>query len=78
MKLLGIEVMVNATIAKINSFSGHADADQLIRRAKGFTTLPKKIFIMHGEGKAQTALAANLKKIGIDSHIPALGETIEI
>jgi metallo-beta-lactamase family protein len=55
-RMMGIEVAVNAEIEKINGFSGHADADQLMRWAKGFATPPKKTFIMHGEGNAQTAL----------------------
>ncbi|MEI7557308.1 MAG: MBL fold metallo-hydrolase RNA specificity domain-containing protein [bacterium] len=48
-KMMGIEVDVNAKIAKIEGFSGHADSDQLMKRAKGFTKAPKKTFIIHGE-----------------------------
>lgn len=46
---MGETVAVNADIAKINGFSGHADADQLMRRAKGFSKPPRKTFIVHGE-----------------------------
>jgi len=53
---MGIEVVLNAEIEKINGFSGHADADQLMRWAGGFKNPPKKTFIMHGEGNAQIAL----------------------
>ena len=48
-KLMDMETNVNAEIAQIHGFSGHADADQLIRRAKGFDKAPKKTFIVHGE-----------------------------
>ncbi|HBB04091.1 TPA: hypothetical protein DCZ39_04315 [Patescibacteria group bacterium] len=46
---MGIEVAVNLEIEKINGFSGHADSEQLMRWAKGFTQAPKKTFIVHGE-----------------------------
>jgi metallo-beta-lactamase family protein len=77
-RMMGIEVDVNAEIEKINGFSWHADADQLMRRAKWFTRPPKKTFIVHGEWNAQTALQSNLEKIWFDCHIPAMKETIEI
>ena len=46
---MGETVTVNAAVEKINGFSGHADANQLMRRAKGFTNPPRKTFIVHGE-----------------------------
>jgi len=42
-------ITVHADIEKINGFSGHADSEQLMRRAKGFNKAPKKTFIIHGE-----------------------------
>lgn len=33
-KFMGLEVEVNCQIAKINSFSGHADAHQLLKWAQ--------------------------------------------
>ncbi len=77
-RLMGLEIPVNCDIHKINSFSWHADANQLIRWAKGFTTLPKKIFIVHGEGKAQMTLEKKLQEIGFTTHIPSLGEVVEL
>ena len=69
---MGIEVAVHADIAMIDSFSGHADKDQLRRRAKGFTTIPKMTYIVHGELPAQTALQEQLEQIGFACHIPGL------
>ena len=34
-----------------------------MRRAKGFYVPPKKTFIVHGEGNAQTTLKAKLEEI---------------
>ncbi|MFA7717534.1 MAG: MBL fold metallo-hydrolase RNA specificity domain-containing protein [Candidatus Absconditabacterales bacterium] len=77
-RMMGIEVDVHAEIEKINGFSGHADADQLMGRAKGFSKAPKKTFIVHGEGNAQTALQSNLEKIGFDCYIAEMKETVEL
>jgi len=76
--LLGMDVLVKAEIGQIHSFSGHADAKQLIQWAQGFTTKPKKVYIVHGEGAAQTTLQTNLATIGLESYIPSMGETIEL
>jgi metallo-beta-lactamase family protein len=46
---MGETVDVKIDVAKINGFSGHADANQLMRRAKGFTKPPRKTFVVHGE-----------------------------
>lgn len=77
-KMMGIEVAVNADIEKINGFSGHADADQLMRRAKGFAKAPVKTFIMHGEGNAQIALKGRLEGIKFVCQIPGIGDVVEL
>lgn len=77
-KMMGIEVDVNAKIAKIEGFSGHADSDQLMKRAKGFTKAPKKTFIIHGEWTAQTTLEGKLEEIGFVCQIPSLKDCIEL
>jgi len=73
-----MEVDVNAEIEKINGFSGHADEEQLVRRAKGFVKPPMKTFIVHGEGNAQVVLKSRLEEIGFTCEIPSLGEQVEL
>ena len=77
-RMMGMEVDVNAEIEKINWFSGHADGDQLLRWAKGFTKAPKKTFIVHGEGNAQTALKSKLEEIGFTCEIPSIKDQVEL
>lgn len=77
-RMMWLEVEVNAEIEKINWFSGHADADQLMRRAKWFTQAPKKTFIMHGEGNAQIAMQWKLEAIWFACEIPRMKEQIEL
>jgi len=77
-KLMGEEIPVNVEIQAIHGFSGHADADQLMRRAKWFTKPPQKTFIIHGEGHAQTAIEARLQEIGFVCEIPSRRDTVEL
>lgn len=74
--MMGLNFPVNLEIEKINSFSWHADANQLVRRAKGFTNPPKKVFIVHGEWAAQTTLKDNLEKLWWECSIPSLYDTV--
>ncbi|MFA6255966.1 MAG: MBL fold metallo-hydrolase [Candidatus Absconditabacterales bacterium] len=77
-RLMGETIAVNAEIEKINGFSGHADADQLMRRAKGFTKAPIKTFIVHGEGTAQTSLRSKLEEISFTCEIPSIKDQVEL
>jgi metallo-beta-lactamase family protein len=55
-KMHGKFVPVRAHIAKVESFSVHADADELIEWL-GKAAKPGKIFVIHGEQGAQEAMA---------------------
>ena len=77
-RMMGETVAVNAEIEKINGFSGHADKDQLMRRAKWFIKAPIKTYIIHGEWAAQTTLEAKLQEIGFTCEIPSLRNQIEL
>ena len=55
-KMHGKFIPVRAHIAKVESFSVHADADELIAWL-GQAAKPKKIFVVHGEQGAQEAMA---------------------
>ncbi len=76
--MMGETVEIHAKIWKINGFSGHADTDQLMRRAKGFMKAPKMTFIVHGEGTAQTTLQTKLEEIGFTCKIPNIKDQIEL
>jgi metallo-beta-lactamase family protein len=77
-KMMGIEVAVKAKVGQIDSFSSHADAGELVRWVKGFQKKPKKIFVVHGETASSGALASNLNGLGFETHIPVLGETVQL
>jgi metallo-beta-lactamase family protein len=75
-RMMGMEIAVKATIRKINSFSAHADYEDIIRWMKGYKKPAKRVFIVHGEEKAAKALKLRLKKIGLSCHVPDLGENV--
>ena len=76
-RMMGEEIVVNAEIEKINSFSSHADYKELIKWMNGFKSEIKKVFIVHGEEKASKALK---EKLGgkFKCYIPKLWEEVEI
>ena len=56
-RILGQKRDVNAKIARIHGFSGHADQNELIRWLAAFKKPPKNIFVVHGETNPANALA---------------------
>jgi len=77
-KMMGDEIIVEAEITKLNSFSAHADANGLVKRMKGFQNKPKKVFVVHGEQEASEAFKTKLEELNFSCHIPEIGESLEI
>ncbi len=75
-RMMGSELVVKADIEKINSFSAHADSNELVKWIEGFKEKPKKVFIVHGEEKSTIALKSKLKNH--NCYIPEIGEEIEL
>lgn len=76
--MMGVKVAVKAEVERIEGFSAHADSEELLRWADGFEAKPRKVFVVHGDMDASQALAKRLKSKGYKTHIPKLGETIEL
>lgn len=78
-KILGEEIDVKAKIYDIKGFSGHADKNILLDWIDKFKYKPKKIFIVHGEIEASTALAEEIHmKYRIKTTIPNIGDSFKI
>ncbi len=77
-KMMGVEIAVKAKVSHIDSFSSHADAEGLIRWLGKMTKKPKRVFIVHGEDASARELEMKLEKKGFGTHVPILGETIEL
>lgn len=78
-KILGEEIDVKSSIYDIKGFSGHADKNVLLDWIDKFKSKPKKIFIVHGEIEASTALAEEIHmKYRIETTIPNIGDSFKI
>ncbi len=78
-KIFGEEVAVRAKVDKINALSAHADQGEILHWLSFFKSPPKKTFIVHGEPKAQEALAAKIKDLyNWEVVIPEQGQVEEL
>lgn len=76
-RMMGMEVAVKAKVKKIDSFSSHADSRGLVRWLAGFRN-SKRVFIVHGEKESARGLQSTLNKLGFNTHVPQIGESIEL
>jgi metallo-beta-lactamase family protein len=73
------EVGVLAEITSLKGMSGHADASEMLRWLSAVERPPKAVFLTHGETDAAEALAARIaKEKGFRTHVPDMGETVEL
>jgi metallo-beta-lactamase family protein len=77
-RMLGTETVVKAKVAKINSFSAHADYRELIKWLSGFKKKPIEVFIVHGEERSTLAFKDKLDKKGFKSYIPKLNQVVKL
>jgi len=71
-RMMGMELVVKADVRKINSFSGHADNDDLVKWASSFSRKPR-FFIVHGDPDRAQKLQQQ-----IGGEVAELGETVEV
>ena len=78
-KLYGEWVAINAEIADLKMLSAHADSDELIRWARGFTAPPREVFVVHGEpGPADTMRRRLDRELGWRATVPRPGQVFEL
>lgn len=77
-KLFGEEVRINATIERIEGFSGHAGRDEIIDWINAIENKPNKIFLVHGEESVLESLGGAVRSLGYDVDIPTLMEEYSI
>lgn len=77
-KIHGKWIPVHATIVKIESFSVHADSDELIAWLRNIKKVDKA-FVVHGEPDSESALASRLRKeLHWNVFIPTSEESFEL
>lgn len=78
-RLFGDWKQVNAEVELMDSFSAHADRNELIDFLSNQFGSLRKLFLVHGEPEPQKAFQLLLEQNGFThTHIPVLGESIRI
>ncbi len=78
-KVHGQWIPVRAQVENLRMLSAHADADELIRWASGFTTPPRRVFVVHGEPQPADALRVRLgREFGWDAVVPRQDQVFEL
>lgn len=78
-RVYGEWVQINAEVANLAMLSAHADADELIRWARGFTAPPRRVFVVHGEPQPADTLRTRLgHEFGWEATVPRPGQLFEL
>ena len=78
-RIYGEWIPINAQVANLAMLSAHADADELIRWASGFTSAPRKVFVVHGEPQPADTLRTRLgREFGWDAVVPRLNQFFDL
>lgn len=78
-RIFGEPVPIRAEVADLRMLSAHADSNELIRWATGFTTPPRKVFVVHGEPQAADTLRRRLDhELGWPAVVPLLGQEFDL
>ena len=73
-RLFGEDVRVNATIERIEGFSGHAGRDELIEWIEGIGNKPVCTFFVHGESDVLDGFSSAVASLGYHVEVPELLE----
>ena len=78
-RIFGEVMALRAQVETLNELSAHADQHELIDWVRPIAPKLKTIFLVHGEGDAQTALARLLEQeLKVKVRVPKRGDTIEL
>jgi metallo-beta-lactamase family protein len=77
-KIFGLEHKLRSEVEVINSFSAHADKEDLISYVKKSDSSLKNIFIVHGEEEESSSLLDSLVRRGYNAHMPQMEEEVEL
>ncbi|MCB1608062.1 MAG: MBL fold metallo-hydrolase [Xanthomonadales bacterium] len=71
LRMFGREVEIRAKVAALDSFSGHADANELLDWMRGAAPVPTQTYITHGDPDASDALRRRIQnELGWRCRVP--------
>lgn len=75
-RIWGVERDLRARVEVLDSFSAHADRDDLLKYAEACGPGTRRFFLVHGEAEAQESLGDAMTARHLQVHIPERGETV--
>lgn len=79
LRMFGREVPVRAEVVPLQSFSGHADADEILAWMSGAARTPKATYITHGDPDAADTLRARIQReLGWQARVPEHLERVTV
>lgn len=75
-KIFGEEYKLNAEVVKINSFSAHADKDELFWYIQQLGKSVKRIFVVHGDEEQSEPFTQRLIDAGYKAYLPQKNEEV--
>ena len=75
----GQDIPVRTEFIEVHGLSSHADQDDLTRWLQSGPSLPRQVFVTHGEPAASAALAERIEcELSLRPHVPAMGEEFDL
>lgn len=79
LRIHGENIPVRAQVVQLKSASSHADAKELLHWLAGFPSVPRKVFITHGEPSASEALRQRVQsELGWSASVPAHTDRVQL
>lgn len=79
LRVFGEDVRVRADVVSIDSFSAHADADELVAWLGSAPHPPAQVSVVHGEAGAADALRRRIGlELGWPASVPAQGQSVDV
>jgi len=78
-KIHGQWYRVKAKVTQIDSYSAHADADEIMAWLSRFRRQPSQVYVCHGEPEASDALRQRIEeKLGWPARVPEHMESVDV
>lgn len=79
LRMFGQEIPIEAEVAQLQSFSGHADGDEILQWMRGASQRPAMTYVTHGEPAASDILRGRIEhELGWPARAPEHLETIRL
>lgn len=79
LRMYGAQVPMNAKVLSVDGMSGHADSNELMRWLRSGTSLPRAVFVVHGEPASSAALAQRITaETGVKTYTPKIGDHFDL